>query len=63
MSQKLLRLPQVRQIVGLSRSEIYRLISLQRFPAGIPLGERIKCWDSEDIEAWVTEKITRGKAK
>jgi prophage regulatory protein len=54
---QLLRLPQVRQIVGLSRSEIYRLISLGRFPRPIPLGERAVAWTSDEIAAWVRERI------
>lgn len=57
MQKKLLRLRQVRETVGLSRSEIYRLISLRRFPRQIPLGERVRAWDSDEIQAWIQARI------
>ena len=55
--KQLLRLPQVRQLVGLSRSEIYRLIQLKRFPSSIPLGDRVRAWDSDEIQAWILKRI------
>lgn len=63
MAKFLGRLPQVRQKVGFSRSEIYRLISLGRFPRPIPLGERAVAWDMEEVEAWVQERIAARDAK
>jgi len=57
MQKHLLRLPQVQQIVGLSRSEIYRLISIGRFPRPVPLGERVVAWDSDEISEWVQSRI------
>lgn len=63
--KQLLRLPQVRDAVGLSRSEIYRLMSLDppKFPQSIPLGERIVAWDSGEIQAWVAERIAKRDAR
>jgi len=54
---ELWRLPQVRAKVGISRSEIYRLVSLNRFPAPIPLGERLIAWRSDEIDTWIAERI------
>ena len=62
MQKQLLRLPQVRQIVALSRSEIYRLISLGRFPRPIPLGERARAWDADEVQTWVMGRIEARKA-
>ena len=62
MQKQLLRLPQVRQIVALSRSEIYRLISLGRFPRPIPLGERARAWDADEVQTWVLGRIEARKA-
>lgn len=59
--RQLLRLPQVCERVGLSRSEIYRLISLKRFPRSVPLGERVVAWSAEEVEAWIEEKIAARK--
>lgn len=55
--KSLLRLPEVRRRVGLSRSEIYRLISLGRFPSSVPLGERIRAWDADEIQIWIQSRI------
>ena len=57
MTKSLLRRKQVQDRVGLSRSEIYRLISLNRFPRPVPLGERIRAWDSNEIDDWVQGRI------
>ena len=54
---KLLRLPEVRAKVGISRSEIYRLVSLKRFPTPVPLGERLIAWRSDEINTWIAERI------
>lgn len=62
MQKQLIRLPQVRQTVGLSRSEIYRLISVGRFPRPVPLGERARAWDADEIQTWVRERIDARKA-
>lgn len=61
MQKQLLRLRQVQQIIGLSRSEIYRLISLNRFPRQIPLGERARAWDADEVHTWVQERIAARK--
>ena len=34
---RFVRLPEVKQLTGLSRSTLYRLISEDRFPASVPL--------------------------
>ena len=54
---ELWRLPQVRAKVGISRSEIYRLVSLKRFPTPIPLGDRLIAWRSDEIDTWIAERI------
>lgn len=53
----LLRRRQVQERVNLSRSEIYRLMALGRFPRSVPLGQRVRAWDADEIEAWVLERI------
>lgn len=58
-TKQLLRLPQVQQSVGLSRSEIYRLISLGQFPKPVPLGARVVAWPSDEVQAWIAERIAR----
>lgn len=58
---RLIRLPEVQLAVGLSKSEIYRLISCGKFPRQISLGDRAVAWTAESIEAWVTARIEHHK--
>lgn len=57
MEKRLLRLPDVRRATGLSRSSIYRLVGLDRFPKPVPLGERAVAWDADEVQAFVRERI------
>lgn len=57
LQKQLLRMPRVREIVALSRSEIYRLMSLNKFPHSVPLGERVRAWDAEEVQDWVAARI------
>ena len=56
-SPLLLRLPSVCAQVGLSKSQIYRLIRAGEFPAGISLGVNSVAWPAECVNAWIAEKI------
>jgi prophage regulatory protein len=50
---KLLRLPQVLEIVPVSRSVWWKGVRSKRFPAGVKLGARITCWRESDIFALI----------
>lgn len=63
MATILLRRKQVQERVGLSRSEIYRLMKLGRFPMSVPLGERIRAWDADEIESFARERIAARDTK
>lgn len=54
---KILRLKQVMEKTGLSRSTIYAYISDGFFPKQIILGIRSVGWIEDDIEQWLQEKI------
>ena len=56
-SRKFLRLPSVSEKVGLSRSQIYKLIQQGKFPEPIKLGPKISVWIEEKLEAWMDAKI------
>jgi prophage regulatory protein len=55
--KQLIRLPQVLQMVGLSRREVYRRIAKGTFPRAVPLGEQSVAWDIDEINAWITARI------
>ncbi len=53
---QLLRLPDVRQVTGLSKSSIYRLESEGAFPQRVRLSERATAWKSDEIAAWIESR-------
>ena len=53
----LIRLPEVRRHVGLSRSSIYAKIALGVFPAPVSLGGRAVGWLESDIDTWIEKRI------
>lgn len=61
LALQLLRLPAVKERVGLSRSSIYARIADGRFPAPVSLGARAVAWPSDAIDRWVSEKIAQGQ--
>ena len=61
MATDLLRLPQVQQRTGLSRSEIYRRMSLGDFPQKVALGVRVVGWVSEEIDAYIQSRIAASR--
>lgn len=54
---RFLRLPEVRDRVGLSRSQIYRLIQAGGFPAPLKIGPQVFVWPDEDITRWQRETM------
>ncbi len=58
--QRLLRMPDVCAIVGLSKSSIYEGVKAGTFPAPIKLSRRAVCWPAAAIDAWITERINAG---
>jgi prophage regulatory protein len=55
--RRLIRLPDVKSMTGLSRSEIYRLESISKFPKRVPVGARTTCWDWGEIQLWIQARI------
>ncbi len=58
-TNKLLRINDVLDIVGVSQSHWYRLISNGKAPQAIKISHKWACWDSEDIDRWVKETKSR----
>jgi prophage regulatory protein len=57
-SNSFLRLPQVKQTTGLSKSTIYARIAEGTFPKQIPLGPRLVVWVESDIQSWISEQVS-----
>ena len=56
-TRRLLRLPEVKEKVGLSRTAIYKLIAAGAFPRQISIGPRTVAWSQDDLEAWIEERL------
>lgn len=59
-NDRILRMPAVRDRVGLSPATIYRRMRdpIKPFPASVPLGGNIVGWRESEINAWIA---TRGQ--
>ena len=54
---RFLRLPEVRQMTGLSTSTIYRWMTEGNFPKQIQLGSRSVVWNERDVIAWMEKQM------
>ena len=61
MPTRILRLPEVKERTGLSRSTIYLYISKGAFPASISLGPRTVGWIESEIEEWLQSRICKSR--
>lgn len=53
---KIIKLPAVIAMTGLSRSAIYAKIKEKKFPQQIHLSVRSCGWLSEEIESWIAQR-------
>jgi prophage regulatory protein len=63
LTHKILRLPAVKELTGLSRSSIYLKISQGDFPKQISLGSRACGWLSTDVYTWLEQCIKQSQQK
>lgn len=61
MSIKFIRLPEVKNKTGLSRSSIYLRMSNKEFPKSISLGGRAIGWLESEINEWLEQCIAISK--
>ena len=52
-----MRLPEVVQLTGVSRSTIYRWMGNGDFPQRISLGSNTVAWLETEIDAWIKQRI------
>lgn len=53
----LLRLPTVCALVGLSKSQVYRLARAGEFPSAVRIGANSVAWPAEQVHGWIAAKI------
>jgi len=54
---QIIRLHQVKELTGLGKSTIYRLMEEGDFPKQIPLGARSVGWVKSQVEDWILDKV------
>jgi prophage regulatory protein len=54
---KLIRLNDVMTKTGLSRSSIYKQMSINSFPKHVKLGGRAVAWSEQAIDTWINSKF------
>ena len=58
---RFLRLPEVLERTGLSRSTIYVRLAAGTFPRPVALGARAVGWIEAEIDEWVRERIAESR--
>ncbi|WP_154203343.1 helix-turn-helix transcriptional regulator [Vibrio harveyi] len=54
---KFLRLKDVMEKTGLSKSAIYSKIKEGEFPVSVPIGSRTVAWVESDVEEWLQWRV------
>jgi prophage regulatory protein len=58
MTEKILRLPAVREKVGLGTTAIYGRIKRGEFPGQIKMG-RLSGWVESEVDAWIQSHVAQ----
>jgi len=53
MDNKILRIQEVTDRVGLCKASVYSLIREGRFPAGVRLSKRARGWRLAEVQKWI----------
>ena len=55
---RIIRLPEVKNLTGLSRTTLYERMKVGSFPHTVNLGGRIVGWLESDIRKWIESRIS-----
>ena len=61
MEDRILRLPEVLALTGLSRSTIYPRVEEGTFPKQINLGSRAVGWLDSDVQNWLCDRVSESR--
>jgi prophage regulatory protein len=54
---RIVRLPEVKNLTGLSTSTLYDRMKGGSFPRAIPLGGRLVGWLESDVRSWIEKRV------
>jgi prophage regulatory protein len=55
--RKALRINSVKELTGISKTHLYRLIREKKFPRPVKLSARVSVWDAALIDRWLSSKF------
>lgn len=58
---RLIRLPEVMNKTGLSRSSIYLKIGNGDFPQRVSIGDRAIAWVESEVDDWIISKVDKNR--
>lgn len=58
-NERIIRLPQVLDLVGMKKTAAYDRIKAGSFPAPIKLGAQASGWLESEVQQWIREQATR----
>lgn len=61
-ADRIVRLPEVKCLTGLSRATIYQWMKDGKFPVSICLGGRVVGWKLSDIQAFINSRPVKAAA-
>lgn len=59
---RLIRLPEVMAICGLSRSSVYAYVTRGEFPAPVKITRQASAWVQQEVQDWVEQRISARRA-
>jgi prophage regulatory protein len=62
MQNNLLKLRDVRDATGLSKTAVYKLQRNGQFPQAVRIGERAVAWPESEVAAWVAARVAERDA-
>lgn len=60
MTDKLLRLPKVLELVGIKKTKLWEMIKKGKFPKQKKLGSKTSVWSFTEIQQWI-EGVKKGE--
>jgi len=57
MQNRIIKLGEVIDATGLSRSSIYRKMNEKSFPPAVPLGGKAVGWLENEIQQWILDRV------
>jgi prophage regulatory protein len=58
LSERLIRIAEVKKLTGLSAASIYRKIATRDFPRQVSIGATARAWPLSEIQAWINRLMS-----